>query len=293
VACSQVTLPGGAGSYLKVRRQDIAKLALVEDLYSTAAIDPKHSHKRAYFKIVLKGAITEHEKHRTLEHRALSVGFQPIDEPHSSHIHPEGLHYLKVLMNPEWMERIGDGLDRPHFHCLNSAANFANGTLPWMGMRLYDEWQRMDAVASLTIEGIVLEMIAETIRCRTTLLERKPPRWLKEAEDLLHTEFAETLTLEYIAETVGVHPVYLARVFRQQRHCTIGDYVRRLRIEHACKEIASSDIPLADIALAAGFADQSHFSKVFKRLVGLSPAAFRTHCSASSRIVKIQVNPEP
>jgi AraC family transcriptional regulator len=287
------SLARGTGHYLRVRKQELARLTLTEDLYSSVAMDPIHSHDRAYFKIILKGAITEHEKHRTLEHHALSVGFQPVEEPHSSHIHPEGIHYLKVHMQPKWLKGIRESIGLYHSGSLNSAANFARGALPWLGVRLYDEWQRMDAVSPLTIEGLVLEMIAETIRYPDISMERTSPRWLTEAEDLLHTEFARPLTLEHIAHTVGVHPVYLARAFRQQRHCTIGDYVRRLRIEYACREIATSETPLGDVALAAGFADQSHFSKVFKRIVGLSPATFRNHCSASSRIAKNPVHPEP
>jgi len=214
------------------------------------------------------------------------VAFEPIKEPHSSRIQSEGLHNLRIEMNPEWLEHIKDSLNHPCSHRLDAAASFANGALPCLGVRLYDEWQRMDAVSSLTIEGFVLEMIAETIRCRTVLLKRTPSRWLKEAEHLLHAEFADSLTLEYVARAVGVHPIYLARAFRQQHRCTVGDYIRRLRIEYACKQIADSDAPLADIALAAGFADQSHFSKVVKHIVGLSPSAFRNCCSASARIAK-------
>jgi AraC family transcriptional regulator len=74
---------------------------------------------------------------------------------------------------------------------------------------------------------------------------------------------------------VGVHPAHLARVFRQQYGCTLGDYVRRLRVEFACRRMTTGDTPLVEIALAAGFADQSHFTKTFKSLVGITPAEFQ------------------
>ena len=57
--------------------------------------------------------------------------------------------------------------------------------------------------------------------------------------------------------------------------CTVGEYVRRLRIEFACRELSDSEKPLAFIAQNAGFFDQSHFSKTFKLLTGQSPAAYR------------------
>jgi AraC family transcriptional regulator len=106
-------------------------------------------------------------------------------------------------------------------------------------------------------------------------VERTPPRWLRQVRDLLHEGFRQRLTLDGIAESVGVHPAHLARVFRQQQGCTVGDYVRRLRIEYACHCLRTSDTALATVALAAGFSDQSHFSRVFKRQTGLSPAVFR------------------
>src|SRR5262249_13305250 len=82
-------------------------------------------------------------------------------------------------------------------------------------------------------------------------------------------------TLPAIAGSVGIHPAHLARVFRQFHGCAMADFVRKLRIEYACRRLTTSDAPLAGIALAAGFSDQSHFSNTFKRWMGMTPAAFR------------------
>ena len=81
-----------------------------------------------------------------------------------------------------------------------------------------------------------------------------------------------------LALDIGVHPVHLARVFRKNFDCTVGEFVRRLRIERACKEIAESSAPISEIALALGFYDQSHFSNTFKRFTGMTPAAYRATC---------------
>jgi AraC family transcriptional regulator len=69
--------------------------------------------------------------------------------------------------------------------------------------------------------------------------------------------------------------VTLARGFRKAYGCSVGAYLRWLRIVHAARRLAESDEPLAEIALEAGFADQSHFSNVFRRETGLSPSVFR------------------
>jgi AraC family transcriptional regulator len=81
--------------------------------------------------------------------------------------------------------------------------------------------------------------------------------------------------LKTIADSVAVHPVHLVRTFRRFYRSTVGEYLRRLRIEFASQQLAGTDTPLADIALASGFADQCHFTRTFKRLTGLTPARYR------------------
>ena len=66
---------------------------------------------------------------------------------------------------------------------------------------------------------------------------------------------------------------------RTPDHSTVGEYIRKLRIEYACQTMLNPDISLAEIAAIAGFADQSHFGRTFKRLVGIPPAAFRSTLS--------------
>ena len=77
-----------------------------------------------------------------------------------------------------------------------------------------------------------------------------------------------------------MHPVHLAREFRRFQRCTIGEYIRQLRIERACRQLHASDEPLATIASAVGFSDQSHFSRTFKRLIGMTPAGYRATFAA-------------
>jgi len=78
-----------------------------------------------------------------------------------------------------------------------------------------------------------------------------------------------------LAREVGVHRVHLARVFRAHLGCSIGDYHRRRRVAWAANELRHGEASLSDIALRAGFADQSHFSRVFKQWTGVTPRAWR------------------
>jgi AraC family transcriptional regulator len=69
--------------------------------------------------------------------------------------------------------------------------------------------------------------------------------------------------------------VYLASTFRDKYGHSILDYLRQLRVEYASRQLSDSNDSLAAIAQAAGFSDQSHFSRIFKRVTGVTPAVYR------------------
>jgi AraC family transcriptional regulator len=141
-------------------------------------------------------------------------------------------------------------------------------------MRLYREHKQVDACSMLTIEGLVLEMLAIVGRMKE-IKERHGPPWLARAIELVNEEFRNNLKIQDIASEIGVHPFHLSRVFRRVHRQSVGEYVQKLRVNYACKQLALPDNDLATVALSAGFADQSHFTRVFKTVTGITPGAFR------------------
>jgi AraC family transcriptional regulator len=94
-------------------------------------------------------------------------------------------------------------------------------------------------------------------------------------KDRLHSQFRESLRVVDLAAEAGVHPVHLARVFKAQERQTPGHYMQRLRVRAACELLRDQDTPLAWVAADCGFSDQSHLTRTFKKIVGVTPGGFR------------------
>ena len=267
------------GRNLKTRQ--VAGLRLAEVVYSPGYKTPEHSHDLPQLCLVRKGTFAEVYDRKAREVGPLSLITRPSGERHAQRFYDSETHCLIVEVEHGWLERARE----PRVLLKDSEA-FQGGLSVWLATRLYREFQLTDEASSLAIEGLTLELMAELSR-KHVKPGRKPPAWLKQAKELLHAHFSEALTLDGIAKSVGTHPVHLARVFRQNYHCTIGEYVRKLRIGFACREISTTNSPLALIASQAGFYDQSHFSRTFKRIIGITPgeyrAAFRSRSTGTNQ----------
>src|SRR5262249_15469678 len=146
-------------------------------------------------------------------------------EPHTTHFHQE-VKTFSIALEPQWAERL-----QQFSTLLKTPAAYESGLPIWLATRLYREFQKRDSVTPLMLEGMLLELLAQMARDTTVKSEQHGPRWLRQAQDYLHAHFTENLPLDAIAVAVGVHPAHLTRSFRQHFHCTLGEYVRRLRIE--------------------------------------------------------------
>jgi AraC family transcriptional regulator len=253
-----------------LRSSKIAGFELSERVYPPGYQTPKHHHKNALFCFVMQGNYTESYGGRMRECASSTLIFHPPGELHAEHFHESGGRSFIVEIAPGWLAKV-----REHLPLVDCPAEFHGGVIELLAQKLYREFTHEDCISQLIIEGLILEMMGETVRRNAAQNSHASPRWLNQAKELLEARFAENLTLADIAHSVGVHPVHLAQTFRKTYQCTVGEYLRTLRIEYACHELAASTRPIADIALSAGFCDQSHFTRTFKRAVGAAPSQYR------------------
>jgi AraC family transcriptional regulator len=140
-----------------------------------------------------------------------------------------------------------------------------------IGRRLALELDAKDASWSLAAEGLVLQVLAMGER---ELRSGRGTAWLATVVEILRERTPAAPSLTELAGAAGVHPVHLSRAFRQRFGVTVCEYSRNLRLEWAATQLAG-EAPLAQIAVEAGFADQSHFTRMFRRQFGVTPGRYR------------------
>lgn len=231
--------------------------------YVQEAFEPE----RPYLALVLDGSMVKSFRAKTMDFAGGSAFTMPAGLWHSARFGRAGSTVVTIRPNSD-STPLTDAFRRLH--------ELRGRGFNWLALRLAAELRASDAAAPMAAEGFALEILAAT--AREAAIDRRvgrAPRWLGSAEELLRAQIGVSVGLSELAAAVGVNAAHLARVFRARYGMSVGEYGRRLRLDWAAGEIARDDKPIAEIAAEAGFADQSHFTRLFGRHVGMTPARFR------------------
>lgn len=277
IAAGGPIVAGGPARSQVVSEQTLAGgLRLVLKRYDDGLSMGRHTHGEWRFCLALRGAYTDSWRRGYRTRAPGQLSLHPADEVHTSRFHAAATCF-HIELAGSWRDRLlGDGGIAPEPH------EFLAGRVPGIAREIYQEFQRPDACSPLLFEGLSHELIAwasrqarsEQAGAAGAGSSRRQASWIAQARDLLHDRFNEPLTLAEIAATLRVHPVHLARTFKRAYGITIGAYVRQIRVEFVCRRLPTG-ATIADLALQAGFCDQGHLTRVFKRLTGATPAQFR------------------
>jgi AraC family transcriptional regulator len=271
-------LPAG-GFYGQTRvRHHAGGLLLSEVGHASARVLPRHAHQRAFFSLLLSGAYEEETGGRVLAYRPGTLGFHPPELEHADRVGTHGARFFTVEVEAAWLERVRELRPTAGMPVLLPAE------ASWMARHLYRECLRSLPGTALAVEALVLDLLVEACRVPPAA-DRRRPQWLKRVHEALHADPFRRWTVTALAAEVGRHPVHLARTVRRHEGRTLGDLARDVRIEAASTLLSRKTLTVAEVALQAGFADQSHFTRVFRRVTGLTPGAWRREpadpCSSS------------
>jgi AraC family transcriptional regulator len=252
-----------------VRTRIAGDFAMTETRYGGGSSLTMHSHQYACLVVVLSGTFHERFDVRERIGEPGMVIVRPEGEPHADRCGAGGGRCLNIELAPRWLARVSEQAPVVDTSRALTGAAFAE-----LGRRMHEELVHGDDLSALAVESLVLATIADAAR-ESRRAATTPPRWLLEAKTLMHDRFNERLTLELIAAAAGVHPVHLATTFRRYFGQTVARYLRTLRLDYARQALVTSDTSLTEVAYAAGFADQSHFCRLFRQATRMTPAQYR------------------
>src|SRR4051794_10797703 len=286
MAAAMLHLPGGTYFGRAVARSSLCGLRATETVYRPGESLPWHSHDAAYLVVMLSGTMTEVTA-RGRDH-ACARGWLVLDtagEGHRDHVGPEGARCLNVELRPEWVRK---HRTKPYGYAFAGAGMDAVGQLEVAFRR----GEPGNGAAKDLFAEAALHRLLDTASGQDATNDRSrgsrghPPAWMQTVTELLRDSSPGGASLSHLAAAAGVHPAHLCRTFVAHFNCTVGDYARRLRADCALAKVIHGREPLAWVALACGFTDQSHLTRELRRHFALAPAALRHVCGRGANRVQ-------
>ena len=265
-----VALPKGREFYGAISgRHQERGLGFGQVVHSTARTIPYHVHETTYYCLVLAGGYEESGRRERLYFQPFNSAFNRSGTKHDGRIASSGARFFTVEIGRGWIEEFRELGPEP-----DTLQDSRGGELTALGIRLYREYCAKAISSDLTVDALVWELLAAAAGVQRREKSAKPAWWSR-VKDLLHSDFRRELRISELAAEAGVHPVHLARVFRRVCDETPGEYLQRLRVKFASEKLALTEMPIAEVAAEAGFADQSHMTRMFRRHTRTTPRELR------------------
>ena len=223
-----------------------------------------HYHEVPHLCFLLNGLV-ETYKPNSSERNANHLSFYHSGEPHSSVSHS----LISKSVNIEFGENFLSEYEFTESDIEKAVED--NLDIKFLILKIQQEVLLTDSSSISSIESLLINILSYT----NNLNEKDEPKWIRDLHTVLNDRWNEHLTLEELSTATGVHPVTISKHFRKYFSCTLGDFLRKLKIDKSIPLVKNSNKTLTDIAIDCGFSDQSHFTRSFKQMTGLLPKTFR------------------
>jgi AraC family transcriptional regulator len=241
-------------------------ISVVETEYKNKVYEGWHSHNNAHITLFLKGGTTEKRKHLSE-----TVGSGSILFYHSGELHlNQNTLFPSRNINVEIEENIFKELE------INESIiekSIQNTTLAkFLILKVFKETQTPDTFSSDTVTMLFSQLLNANKH-----FERfeKSPFWVKSLSELLNDCWYQNPSLKDLSKALQLNPITISKHFPKYFGCTLGEYMRRIKINRSLSLIQSDENNLTEIAMKCGFADQSHFIRTFKTQTGFLPKQFQ------------------
>ena len=241
-------------------------LQISETHHPTGLRTPAHAHDALCLHVVLDGAYEEST--RAGSHRLARgmVLYKPPETVHWNHF-GSGSVTLRIELLPWAFPALMTSLP-------GRVVAFDEPFLSALAGRAHRELRCQDQLSPIVAESLGLEILAGIARRREPKTSDRTMALAAAA--WIDDHYSLPVTLSDVADAVASERTVLAKAFRAEHGCSVGEYIRHRRVEHVWSQIRSGcTTGLASLAHEAGFSDQSHMTRLFKKTYGITPGALR------------------
>ncbi len=224
-----------------------------------------HYHENPHLCFLLHGEDTERRKHGSYTRKAGDLHFYHAGEEHSSLARTTITKNTLIEFEQAFLQKYNVS-EMQLEHAVQSRFD-----AKFLMLKMQKELLIADTCSSASIQALVLEFISSSANVST----KAAPLWARRVNEILRDKWNESISLEELSLATGAHPVTISKHFRKYFACTLGEFSRKLKIEHSIPLVKNSRLALTEISYQCGFSDQSHFTKVFKETTGFLPKDFR------------------
>lgn len=237
-----------------------------------------HTHDSYVFGVVVAGAEKLRINRRSYLAPAGSIIVVNPEDPHDGEKGCEaGWAYRTCYPRAELMREVAEDLELGHLpmfsHGVLVAPDLADDFVQAHGLAVAGKAMEAETTMLMALRGLT-RRFADRGGRNPSAGDSEVARRFRRYRDLIEADIAGTFELGNLAEVAGVTRFQVIRDFKRVAGMTPGQYLRDCRIR-AAAALMRTDKPLADIAFETGFADQSHLTRLFKSMRGVSPGAFR------------------
>lgn len=260
------------GKYLadKKRSLDLGAIIISDTEYYGRREFPKHYHHNLYLAYVVSGNYIE--KCSGKKFRALpgAVIFHNVEEEHSNSDFTPYSRIINLEIENNWFTQYDINPEKVESNVKSNSVD-----LQCCMNKISEEYLYNDNASQVEIEMNIMKIVSNILSTGRLYIQGMP-KWVSIVKELLYEQNVDKLSLKHISEACGIHPAHISRDFKRYFNLSFGDYMRKIKIENSTKQLNNPLISFASIAADNGFADQSHYIRIFKKFMGITPMQYRS-----------------
>ncbi|QKX05847.1 helix-turn-helix transcriptional regulator [Aquimarina sp. TRL1] len=232
--------------------------------FQTSAPEDWHHHENTHLSLVLQGGSRESRKKEEIQLTPGKIILYNEGELHSNRYTAFPSKHLIVELKKDFHKT--NSLSPKHF----STSNTANIDIYLNLLNIYNELHLGDIYSAETIDFSFNQLL------KSDQNSSYIPVWMNSLREVIEDRWDEFIPLKDLATIFNVHTVTISRYFKKYYKCTLGDYMRKIKVERAVFFLLNTNKSISEISDICGFTDQSHMIKVFKLYIGFLPNQFRS-----------------